>query len=303
MEEANFPLDQSQTNSALRGLAQAREESSRPRRLEDNEDDVGGPEGRDDEETERPGQAERTVIAEDRVEVTQQSRRQDQTVADNFAEDQEVEIRDQTTVEEQEGVAEENLAPLEVARELGVDPRGGISTPEERVTEAFESGNDVADPGRIEEVQRRSEPDSTSEGARRVRDEASTVERENPATPLREAPSIRDLEDDGGSAQERLGEGFNADPPSPTERSRTDLQRDETGDTDARIQQRVQEERETEARSRVRNEPALDTPEQDVEPVEEPLQPLPGSGSSESRDESDATAVETERGQNVSDLI
>ncbi|MBT7935016.1 MAG: hypothetical protein HN722_02355, partial [Nitrospina sp.] len=141
------------------------------------------------------------------------------------------------------------------------------------------------------------------EGARRVRDEASTVERENPATPLREAPSIRDLEDDGGSAQERLGEGFNADPPSPTERSRTDLQRDETGDTDARIQQRVQEERETEARSRVRNEPALDTPEQDVEPVEEPLQPLPGSGSSESRDESDATAVETERGQNVSDLI
>mgnify|MGYP006421534617 FL=1 len=298
MEEANFPLDQSQTNSALRGLAQAREESSRPRRLEDNEDDVGGPEGRDDEETERPGQAERTVIAEDRVEVTQQSRRQDQTVADNFAEDQEVEIRDQTTVEEQEGVAEENLAPLEVARELGVDPRGGISTPEERVTEAFESGNDVADPGRIEEVQRRSEPDSVAEGARRVRDEASTVERENPATPLREPPSIRDLEpDDSG---ESLDESFNSDPPSSTERSRADLQRDEAGATDTKVQQRVRDARETEERDRVRNEPALETPEQDVEPVEEPVQPLPGSGS---RDESDATAVETERGQNVSDLI
>ncbi|MBT3185153.1 MAG: hypothetical protein HOI59_01410 [Nitrospina sp.] len=293
MEEANFPLDSSQTRSGLRALAEAREESSRPRRLEDNEDEVGGPEDRDDEEAERPGQAERTVIAEGRVEP-----RQNPTVADSVSEGQEVEIRDQTTVEEQEGVAEENLAPLEVARELGVDPRGGVPSPGERVTEAFESGNDVADPGRIEEVQRRSEPDSTSEGARRVRDEASTVERENPATPLREPPSIRDLEpDDSG---ESLDESFNSDPPSSTERSRADLQRDEAGATDTKVQQRVRDARETEERDRVRNEPALETPEQDVEPVEEPVQPLPGSGS---RDESDATAVETERGQNVSDLI
>jgi hypothetical protein len=292
MEEANFPLDSSQTRSGLRALADAREESSRPRRLEDNEDEVGGPGAGDDEETERPGQAERTVIAEERVEPPQNP-----TVADNFSEGQEVEIRDQTEVEEQEGVSEENLAPLEVARELGIDPRGGVPSPGERVTEAFESGNDAADPGRIEEVQRRNEPDSASEGARRVRDEASTVERENPATPLREPPSIRDLEPDSG---ESLDESFNSDPPSATERSKADLQRDEAGATDTKIQQRVRDVRETEERDRVRNEPALDTPEQDVEPVEEPLQPLPGSGS---RDESDATAVETERGQNVSDLI
>ena len=74
----------------------------------------------------------------------------------------------------------------------------------------------------------------------------------------------------------------------------------------------VQEARAAEEETRARNEPAFDTPAPEVEPFEgppvEPLEdaqdinPLRGPRPSELRDD-DASAVETERGQNVSNLI
>ena len=198
---------------------------------------------------------------------------------------------------------------LTTEQQSGVDPRGGVSSPEERLTERFEEGNDVADPDRIEEVQGNTRVDSVAEGTRRANDEATSVEQENPATPLQGQPSIRDVAEDGGSAQERLDESFNSDPPSASERSAEEL--DQTPPNDARIQQRIQEERVAEEESRIKNEPALETPAQNIDPVEdpeEPLQeavdnnPLRGPRPSELRDD-DASAVETERGQNVSNLI
>ncbi len=323
MEDVNFPLDQSQVSGALRGLQEAREESSRPRRLEDSEDEFRNPEARDDEEVEQTAQAERTVIAQDRVDVLEQDQQQEQIIADIAEEALEVVVRDFTgsltiqiaavasklTTEQQSGGAEALLNPLRADRESGVDPRGGVSSPEERVTERFEEGNDVADPDRIEEVQGNTRVDSVAEGIRRVNDEATSVEQENPATPLQGQPSIRDVAEDGGSAQERLDESFNSDPPSASERSAEEL--DQTPPNDARIQQRIQEERVAEEESRIKNEPALETPAQKIDPVEdpeEPLQeavdnnPLRGPRPSELRDD-DASAVETERGQNVSNLI
>ncbi len=323
MEDVNFPLDQSQVSGALRGLREAGGESSRPRRLEDSEDEFRNPEARDDEEVEQTAQAERTVIAQDRVDVLEQDQRQEQKIADIAEEALEVVVRDFTgslpiqiaavasklTTEQQSGGAELPLNPLRADRESGVDPRGGVSSPEERLTERFEEGNDVADPDRIEEVQGNTRVDSVAEGIRRVNDEATSVEQENPATPLQGQPSIRDVAEDGGSAQERLDESFNSDPPSASERSAEEL--DQTPPNDARIQQRIQEERVAEEESRVKNEPALETPAQNIDPVEdpeEPLQeavdnnPLRGPRPSELRDD-DASAVETERGQNVSNLI
>ncbi len=323
MEDVNFPLDQSQVSGALRGLREAGEESSRPRRLEDSEDEFRNPEARDDEEVEQTAQAERTVIAQDRVDVLEQDQQQEQKIADIAEEALEVVVRDFTgsltiqiaavasklTAEQQSGGAEALLNPLRADRESGVDPRGGVSSPEERVTERFEEGNDVADPDRIEEVQGNTRVDSVAEGTRRANDEATSVEQENPATPLQGQPSIRDVAEDGGSAQERLDESFNSDPPSASERSAEEL--DQTPPNDARIQQRIQEERVAEEESRIKNEPALETPAQNIDPVEdpeEPLQeavdnnPLRGPRPSELRDD-DASAVETERGQNVSNLI
>ena len=323
MEDVNFPLDQSRVTSALRGLREAGEESSRPRRLEDSEDEFRNPEARDDEEVEQTAQAERTVIAQDRVDVLEQDQQQEQTIADIAEEALEVVVRGFTgsltiqiaavasklTTEQQSGGAEALLNPFRADRESGVDPRGGVSSPEERLTERFEEGNDVADPDRIEEVQGNTQVDSVAEGTRRANDEATSVEQENPATPLQGQPSIRDVAEDGGSAQERLDESFNSDPPSASERSAEEL--DQTPPNDARIQQRIQEERVAEEESRIKNEPALETPAQNIDPVEdpeEPLQeavdnnPLRGPRPSELRDD-DASAVETERGQNVSNLI
>ena len=323
MEDVNFPLDQSQVTSALRGLREAGEESSRPRRLEDSEDEFRNPEARDDEEVEQTAQAERTVIAQDRVDVLEQDQQQEQIIADIAEEALEVVVRGFTgslpiqiaavasklTTEQQSGGAEALLNPFRADRESGVDPRGGVSSPEERLTERFEEGNDVADPDRIEEVQGNTRVDSVAEGTRRANDEATSVEQENPATPLQGQPSIRDVAEDGGSAQERLDESFNSDPPSASERSAEEL--DQTPPNDARIQQRIQEERVAEEESRIKNEPALETPAQNIDPVEdpeEPLQeavdnnPLRGPRPSELRDD-DASAVETERGQNVSNLI
>ena len=311
MEDVNFPLDQSQVSGALRGLREAGGESSRPRRLEDSEDEFRNPEARDDEEVEQTAQAERTVIAQDRVidfyDVLEQDQQQEQIIADIAEEALEVVVRDFT------GSLTIQIAAvaskLTTEQQSGVDPRGGVSSPEERLTERFEEGNDVADPDRIEEVQGNTQVDSVAEGTRRANDEATSVEQENPATPLQGQPSIRDVAEDGGSAQERLDESFNSDPPSASERSAEEL--DQTPPNDARIQQRIQEERVAEEESRIKNEPALETPAQNIDPVEdpeEPLQeavdnnPLRGPRPSELRDD-DASAVETERGQNVSNLI
>ena len=311
MEDVNFPLDQSQVSGALRGLREAGGESSRPRRLEDSEDEFRNPEARDDEEVEQTAQAERTVIGQDRVidfdDVLEQGQQQEQIIADIAEEALEVVVRDFT------GSLTIQIAAvaskLTTEQQSGVDPRGGVSSPEERLTERFEEGNDVADPDRIEEVQGNTRVDSVAEGTRRANDEATSVEQENPATPLQGQPSIRDVAEDGGSAQERLDESFNSDPPSASERSAEEL--DQTPPNDARIQQRIQEERVAEEESRIKNEPALETPAQNIDPVEdpeEPLQeavdnnPLRGPRPSELRDD-DASAVETERGQNVSNLI
>jgi len=311
MEDVNFPLDQSQVSGALRGLREAGGESSRPRRLEDSEDEFRNPEARDDEEVEQTAQAERTVIAQDRVidfyDVLEQDQQQEQIIADIAEEALEVVVRDfKGSLPIQIAAV---ASKLTTGQQSGVDPRGGVSSPEERLTERFEEGNDVADPDRIEEVQGNTRVDSVAEGTRRANDEATSVEQENPATPLQGQPSIRDVAEDGGSAQERLDESFNSDPPSASEKSAEEL--DQTPPNDARIQQRIQEERVAEEESRIKNEPALETPAQNIDPVEdpeEPLQeavdnnPLRGPRPSELRDD-DASAVETERGQNVSNLI
>lgn len=79
------------------------------------------------------------------------------------------------------------------------------------------------------------------------------------------------------------------------------------------IPEAIAEQRAEDAREAARNEPPLDIPAVNVEPIEEardPLEearedanPLRAPGPSEIQDEPDAAAIETERGQNVSNLI
>ena len=99
--------------------------------------------------------------------------------------------------------------------------------------------------------------------------------------------------------------------PSPDESAKADLQDNRVAASDTRIQERVNEEKAAEEADRVKNEPALDTPAQVIEPIERPAEPikdgldtnpLQGPRPSEIRDAS-GSSVETERGQNVSELI
>ena len=83
--------------------------------------------------------------------------------------------------------------------------------------------------------------------------------------------------------------------------------------SDSRVQELVNEQRAADVEDAVRNDHAIDTPDQTIEqfesepksPVQEGLDinPLLGPRPSELRDDSDASAVETERRQNISSLI
>jgi hypothetical protein len=199
------------------------------------------------------------------------------------------------------------------ANELSRISEGTVLDPDERLREDIESDNDISNPDRINEFQDGAGIDSIQEGISRANDDATAVEEENLSRPLEGSPSISDVAESGGAGlqgRESLEESFNADSPSPNARSATQLEQRPTND--ARIQQRIQEERVEGAEVRARNEPAIDTPAQTIDPVEapeEPLEealdnnPLRGPRPSELREEPDATATETERGQNISNLI
>ncbi len=310
-EDVNFPLDQGRNASAFQALRENAQESGRSRRIEDEGEDLNNSdrvrEQRPANElanlesrteiSSRARQRARKETAEDQTDVAEAERRELQANRQETSTDARTESRNPAS----QGAAGSN--------ELARVSEGSAADPNP-IEERARSGNDAADPDRIEEFERGDQTDSVQEVVTRAGERATSVEPENPATPLRGEPSIRDLgQEQGSQSQEGLEESFNADPPSPTERSEANLE--QTPPTDARVQQRIQEERVAEEETRVRNEPALETPSQNidqVEPPKEPLQeavdnnPLRGPRPSELRDD-DATAVETERGQNVSNLI
>ena len=91
-----------------------------------------------------------------------------------------------------------------------------------------------------------------------------------------------------------------------------EIQENNLAETGANIPEARAEEKAENARQAARNEPPLDIPSMDLEPLEELRDPLEKTQDtnrleaprpSEIRDEPDATAIETERGQNVSNLI
>jgi hypothetical protein len=248
-EDVNFPLDQTRNTSAFQGLREALQESGRPRRIEDQEEDLNNP------DRAREGQEQQSVneagSLESRVELSQEAREQ-------------------------------------------ADPQN----PTDRQNQ--EAQQDIAEAERRELQTNRQE----------VSEDAVAVEQENPSRPLDGPPSIREVSEEGAGPQgrERLEEDITSDLPSPDESARAELQGNKVAASDARILERLNEERTAEEADAIRNEPALDTPEP-IETPEEPLQealhinPLRGPRPSELRDDSDASAVETERGQNISNLI
>jgi len=320
-EDVNFPLDQGRTTSAFQGLRQSADEAGRPRRIEDQEEELRSPD-RARAREERPvneladlssrseistegrasAEAQNPPTEEQEPDIAAAERRELQSNRQEVAEDARADSRNPRS----QGPAGAN----ELSRVSGTV----VENPRESFEENFTIGNDVANPDAIDEFQTSNQIDSIQEAVRQAGEAAISTEPENPGAPLEEPPSIRELAESGGGPRGRvvLEQLIAPETPRPEETQQAELQENRVAASDARIQERLNEERAAEEASRARNEPAIETPEQrveQVEPPEEPIEeaqdinPLRGPRPSELQDESDASAVETERGQNVSELI
>ncbi len=326
-EDVNFPLDQTRNTSAFQGLREASQQNGRPRRIEDQEEELNNPDRAREEQEQDPVNE---VSLESRVELTQEARqqagedpqnptdRQNQEAQQDIAEAERREFQSNRQEVSQDASADSRNPGAQGpagANELGRVSEGFVQDSEELLNDQIRSGNDVADPDRIEEFENGARIDSVQEAVVRAGEDAVAIEEEDPGRPLQGAPSIREVSEAGAGPQgrERLEEDITSDLPSPGESAREDLQGNRVAASDSRIQESVNEEQAAEEADAVRNEPAIETPEQTIEQVEgEPespvqegldINPLRGPRPSELRDDSDASAVETERGQNISSLI
>jgi len=330
-EVGNFPLDQGNTG-ALRGLEQSREEVGRPRRLEDGEEDLRNPGRAREAAAEEERDASRPDRIEDRVEITQDAFDQNQAAERNRAETQTEEVRqavDQQEVDQQESIQGQAVAERRVASEDALQrnrteptPNNtgdsaqvagpGGSDPEEALDEGFQLGNTQTNPNRTEEFALRNQIDNPEEAAAATNNLDS-----NPTSRTRDArDETRDTNNDIANAPEQqniqLQQRVESDNAEVRGTEEVEIQEDNLSETAANVPEARSERRAEVAREAARNEPPLDIPAADVEQIEEvrePLQeaqdtnPLRAPGPSEIRDEPDATAIETERGQNVSSLI
>mgnify|MGYP005626352437 FL=1 len=330
-EVGNFPLDQGNT-SALRGLEQSREEVSRPRRLDDAEEEVRDPRRVRQAAAEEERDVSRPERLEDRVEITQDAFDQNQAAERNRAENQTEEVRqavDQQEANQQESIQGQAVAERRVESEdalqrnrraptptntgdsaLVAGPGG--SDPEEALNEGFQLGNTQTNPNGSEEFSTRNQIDNPEEAAAATNDFDT-----NPTSRARDTrDESRETTNDVADAPEQqnvqLQQRVESDNAEVRGTEEVEVQEDNLSETGASVPETRAEQRAEVAQEAARNEPPLDIPAADVEQIEEisePLQesqdtnPLRAPGPSEIRDEPDATAIETERGQNVSSLI
>ena len=330
-EVGNFPLDQGNT-SALRGLEQSREEVSRPRRLDDAEEEVRDPRRVRQAAAEEERDFSRPERLEDRVEITQDAFDQNQAAERNRAENQTEEVRqavDQQEANQQESIQGQAVAERRVESEDALQRNlraptptntgdsalvagPGDSDPEEALNEGFQLGNTQTNPNGSEEFSIRNQIDNPEEAAAATNDFDT-----NPTSRARDTrDESRKTTNDVADAPEQQNvqlqqrvESGNAEVRGTKE---VKVQEDNLSETGASVPGTRAEQIAEVAQEAARNEPPLDIPAADVEQIEEisePLQesqdtnPLRAPGPSEIRDEPDATAIETERGQNVSSLI
>ena len=330
-EVGNFPLDQGNT-SALRGLEQSREEVSRSRRLDDAEEEVRDPRRVRQAAAEEERDVSRPERLEDRVEITQDAFDQNQAAERNRAENQTEEVRqavDQQEADQQESIQGQAVAERRVESEdalqrnrraptptntgdsaLVAGPGG--SDPEEALNEGFQLGNTQTNPNGSEEFSTRNQIDNPEEAAAATNDFDT-----NPTSRARDTrDESRETTNDVADAPEQqnvqLQQRVESDNAEVRGTEEVEVQEDNLSETGASVPETRAEQRAEVAQEAARNEPPLDIPAADVEQIEEisePLQesqdtnPLRAPGPSEIRDEPDATAIETERGQNVSSLI
>jgi hypothetical protein len=313
-------------------LEQSREEASRPRRLDDAEEEVRDPRRVRQAAAEEERDVSRPERLEDRVEITQDAFDQNQAAERNRVGTQTEEVRqavDQQEADQQESIQEQAVAERHVESEdaLQRNRRAPTTTnagdsalvtgpedsdPEEALNEGFQLGNTQTNPNGSEEFSTRNQIDNPEEAAAATNDFDT-----NPTSRARDTrDESRETTNDVADAPEQqnvqLQQRVESDNAEVRGTEEVEFQEDNLSETGASVPEARTEQRAEVAQEAARNEPPLDIPAADVEQIEEvsePLQeaqdtnPLRAPGPSEIRDVPDATAIETERGQNVSSLI
>ena len=298
-EVGNFPLDQGNTN-ALRGMEQAREEGRRSRRLDNEEDKLGGPRPTQQSAAEEERDVAPSERIEDRVELTREAREQieagERTRAKDRAYAHSTELGEQNSLKDEARNFEENLQrtrtePNPTDGNTAQTPGQGGSDPEEALDEGFQLGNS------------NEEAASTTNDVEKDQAIQQQERNSNKASEVADAPERQNT---------KLQQRINEDNAEFKGNKEVEIQENNLAETGANIPEARAEEKAEDARQAARNEPPLDIPSMDLEPLEELRDPLEETQDtnrleaprpSEIRDEPDATAIETERGQNVSNLI
>ncbi len=322
-EVGNFPLDQG-NRGALRGLEESREEAGRPRRLDDAEEEVRDPRRAQESAAEEERDVARPERIEDRVELTQEALDQNQAAEEtqtqetqrnklaeqDFAQE---EAQAQSVVEqrsESQDAIQSNRreAPPANTGDAAISPGQGGSDPEEALNEGFQLGNTQTNPNRIQEFASRNQIDNPEEAAAATNDLAADQASQARAA-REESTEVADAPEQQNVQLQQRVEEDNAEIRGTEE---VEVQENSLSETGANVPETRADQRAEDARQAARNEPPLEIPGSDVEQIEEapdPLReaqdnnPLRAPGPSAIRDEPDATAIETERGQNVSNLI
>ena len=302
-EVGNFPLDQPDTN-LLRSLEQAGEEIGRPRRPDNEEENLRDPRPTQQSVAEQERDVTRSERIQDRVELTREAREQieagERTRAKDRAHAHSTELGEQNSLKDEARNFEENIQrtrtePNPTDGNTAQTPGQGGSDPEEALNEGFQLGN----------VQANSAEEAASTTKDVEKDQATQQQDRSTseASEVADAPERQNTE-----LQQRINED-NAEFKGNKE---VEIQENNLAETGANIPEARAEEKAEDARQAARNEPPLDIPSMDLEPLEELRDPLEETQDtnrleaprpSEIRDEPDATAIETERGQNVSNLI
>ena len=331
-EVSSFPNDYQVNPSALRELVEAREEVGRPRRLADGKEDLRNPERARETAAEEDKDVSRPDRIEDRVEITQDAFDQNQAAERNRAETQTEEVRqavEQQEADQQESIQGQAVAERRVESEDALQQNRkaptptktgesalvagpGGSDPEEALNEGFQLGNTQTNPNGSEEFSTRNQIDNP--------EEAAAAANQLDSNPTSRAREVRNETRDTQNAITDLPKNQNVQLQQRVEADNAKIRRTEEVEveedafylTRSNVPETRAEQRPEVAQEAARNEPLLDISAADVEQIEEvsePLQeaqdtnPLSAPGPSEIRDEPDATAIETERGQNVSSLI
>ena len=312
-EDVNFPLDQVRSTGAFQGFREAAEATGRPRRLEDREEELNGPDEQQGLVNELANLEARSALSSpSRIRTEARPEAQNPTDDQNQEPQQDIAAAERSELQANRQVSEDARTDSRNPRsqgpaganELARVSEGAVQEPDERLEEGFRIGNEVANPNAIEEFQSGNQAENVRKAFQQANENVASVEQENLASQVRNEPTLRDLpkEGTGPEGHEALEQIIAPNLPRPEETQRAELQENRVDASGTKIQKQVNEAKAEKAREAVRNEPAIEIPSQKIEQVEPPekpieegqdVNPLRGPRPSELRDESDASAVET----------